>query len=212
MLLMEFPKSLRVKKYVAMILEAQERYDEALQKLDNIIKEDETNAAPRKRKVAVLKAQGRNAEAIKELTEYLKFFMADIEGWQELSELYINELDFGKAAFCIEELILHNPHNHLLHQRYADIKYTQGGYDNMELARAYYCQALKLNPNNLRALYGVYLACNNIAGSQRCTAQKKKEAIKLADWAMSEINGKYEKYGKNKDKDIVGRLSALQLN
>lgn len=83
--------------------------------------------------------------------------MADTEAWQELSELYVNEQDFSKAAFCVEELILHHPHNHLLHQRYADIRYTQGGFENMELARAYYCQALKLNPNNLRALYGLYL-------------------------------------------------------
>lgn len=83
--------------------------------------------------------------------------MADFEAWQELSELYITEQDFNKAAFCVEELILHNPHNHLLHQRYADIKYTQGGSENWEIARSYYCQALKLNPNNLRALYGVYL-------------------------------------------------------
>lgn len=83
--------------------------------------------------------------------------MTDLEAWQELSELYITELDFSKAAFCVEELILHNPHNHLLHQRYADIKYSQGGAENLEIARTYYFQALKLNPKNIRALYGVYL-------------------------------------------------------
>lgn len=83
--------------------------------------------------------------------------MADVEAWQELSELYITEQDFNKAAFCVEELILHNPHNHLLHQRYADIKYTQGGVENLETARSYYSQALKINPKNMRALYGLYL-------------------------------------------------------
>lgn len=40
--------------------------------LDSIIQRDETNAAPRKRRVAILKARGRIPEAIKELTEYLK--------------------------------------------------------------------------------------------------------------------------------------------
>lgn len=40
--------------------------------LESIIKRDETNAAPRKRRVAILKARGRIPEAIKELTEYLK--------------------------------------------------------------------------------------------------------------------------------------------
>lgn len=48
------------------------RYDEAIEVLESIIKRDETNAAPRKRRVAILKARGRIPEAIKELTEYLK--------------------------------------------------------------------------------------------------------------------------------------------
>lgn len=87
----EFPASLRVKRYEAMKLEAMERYfddfqynihfilvsivhryDDALDMLDELIKIDETNAAPRKRRIAIFKAKGRIPEAIKELTEYLK--------------------------------------------------------------------------------------------------------------------------------------------
>lgn len=83
--------------------------------------------------------------------------MIDTEAWQELCDLYIGEHDYSKAAFCIEELILHHPQNHLYHQRYADIRYTQGRYENLELAKAYYCQTLKLCPNNMRALYGLFL-------------------------------------------------------
>lgn len=48
------------------------RYDEALDLLDSIIKLDETNAACRKRRVAILRAKGKIPDAIKELTEYLK--------------------------------------------------------------------------------------------------------------------------------------------
>jgi len=33
----------------------------------------------------------------------------------------------------------------------------QGGIENMELARAHYSYAILLNPNNIRALYGLYL-------------------------------------------------------
>lgn len=51
--------------------------------------------------------------------------MSDQEGWHELCDLYLQEQEYSKAAICIEELILHNPHNHLLHQRYAEIKYSQ---------------------------------------------------------------------------------------
>ena len=48
------------------------RYDEALDLLDSIIKQDETNAASRKRRVAILRAKGKIPDAIKELTDYLK--------------------------------------------------------------------------------------------------------------------------------------------
>jgi tetratricopeptide (TPR) repeat protein len=205
----DFPKSLRVKKYEAMFLEAQEKFDDALELLEAIIKQDETNSGAKKRKIAILKAQSKNVEAIKELADYLKIFMADVEAWQELSELYIIEQDFNKAAFCLEELILHNPHNHLLHQRYADIKYTQGGLENIELARSYYCQALKLNPKNIRALYGLYLATTALATSQKCPAPKKKEALKLSEWVLNEINDQYKSVGIS---NIDEKLGALQIN
>ncbi|XP_044259193.1 ER membrane protein complex subunit 2-like [Tribolium madens] len=205
----DFPNSLRVRKYEAMFYEAQEKYEEAIKILDDIIKVDETNSGAKKRKISILKAQGKTVEAIKELTEYLKIFMADGEAWQELSELYITEQDFQKAAFCVEELILHNPHNHLLHQRYADIKYTQGGLENIELARSYYCQAIKLNPKNMRALYGLYVATTAIATSPKCSSQKKKEAQKLSEWTLNEIQTQY----KNSNIDCIeDRLGALQIN
>jgi tetratricopeptide (TPR) repeat protein len=196
-------------KYEAMFLEAQEKFDDALELLEAIIKQDETNSGAKKRKIAILKAQSKNVEAIKELADYLKIFMADVEAWQELSELYIIEQDFNKAAFCLEELILHNPHNHLLHQRYADIKYTQGGLENIELARSYYCQALKLNPKNIRALYGLYLATTALATSQKCPAPKKKEALKLSEWVLNEINDQYKSVGIS---NIDEKLGALQIN
>lgn len=55
-----------------MLLESLERYDDALDVLESLIKKDETNAAPRKRKIAILKAKGLIPEAIKELCDYLK--------------------------------------------------------------------------------------------------------------------------------------------
>lgn len=68
----EFPNSCRVKILEAMVYEADENYNKALQLLNEVIKQDVTNSAAKKRKVAIYKALGRNAEAIKELAEYLK--------------------------------------------------------------------------------------------------------------------------------------------
>lgn len=195
-----------------MHLEALEMYDEALEVLDSIIKRDETNAAPRKRRIAILKAKGRIPEAIKELTEYLKKFMSDQEAWHELCDLYLQEQEYSKAAFCMEELILHNPHSHLIYQRYAEIKYSQGGFENMELAKAYFCQAARLNPNNIRALYGLLLASNNIATSPKCPSSKKKDAIKLSEWAANQIEKQYQsKVTDENIKTLEGLLGQLQL-
>ena len=33
------------------------------------------------------------------------------------------------------QVLLHNPHNHLYHQRQAEIRYTWGGYEQLELVR-----------------------------------------------------------------------------
>ncbi|KAG5887579.1 hypothetical protein JTB14_009987 [Gonioctena quinquepunctata] len=182
---------------------------QALQILNDIIKVDGTNSSARKRKIAICKALGRNSDAIKELVEYLKTFMADVEAWQELSELYLNEYDYGKAAFCVEELLLHNPHNHLLHQRYADIKYSQGGLENIEIARTYYHQALKLNQKNMRALYGVYLSTSSLLNNQKVFSGKKRDAaLKIVDWSLKEIKNRYSEASTN---EIEESLAALEV-
>ncbi len=71
--------------------------------------------------------------------------------------------------------------------RYAEIRYTQGGFDNIELAKAYYSKAVTMNPNNMRALYGLLLTSSQMASSQRCTAQKKREYLKSVVWATKQI-------------------------
>uniref|UniRef100_A0A1B6CSS1 ER membrane protein complex subunit 2 n=1 Tax=Clastoptera arizonana TaxID=38151 RepID=A0A1B6CSS1_9HEMI len=209
----QFPNSVRIDRLKALKLEAQERFGEALELLQSIIKKDNTNAAPRKRRVAIFRACGRIPEAIKELSEYLKKFMIDQEAWQELCDLFLIEQDYARAAFCMEELILHNPHSHLIHQRFAEIKYTQGGYENLELAKSHYCLAVKLNPNNMRALYGLFLCASQISMSAKATSQKKKDANKLATWALKQINERYEEKCEQASQLAVleGLTNSLQI-
>ena len=114
----DIDSSQRMRRLRAMKFEMLERYDDALDILDTILEEDDSNSQARKRKIAILKAQGENGKAILELVKYLKEFMADGEAWMELCDLYILEQEYAKAAFCCEELILQHPHNHLYYQRY----------------------------------------------------------------------------------------------
>jgi len=210
----QFPGSLRVRKLRAMEFEALERFDDALKLYDSILQHDESNSVIYKRKVAVLKAQNKVADAIKELTDYLKKFMSDHEAWMELADMYLSEQDYLKAAFCVEELLLFNPHNHLYHQRYAEIQYTIGGFENMELARAYFAQSIKLNPKNMRSLYGFFLSASNIAASPKCSALKKKENLKCAAWAGMKISSRYQDQlcDDAQMKSVQGMLGVLSIN
>lgn len=47
--------------------------------------------------------------------------------------------------------------NSLYHRRLADLRYTMGGQDNIDLAKNYYEQAAKLNAQDLKAQYGIIL-------------------------------------------------------
>lgn len=67
----------------------------------------------------------------------------------------------------MEEVMLHNRHSHLVHQRLGEIRYTMGGAENIEIAKTYYLHAYKLNPKNLRVLYGLYLV--SLLHASRCS-------------------------------------------
>ena len=204
----QFPNSIRVEKLNAMRLEAFDKYEEAEQIYDKILEAEPANAVVRKRLVAILKAQNRVGEAIKELNEYLKKFMSDQEAWTELAELYISQQDHKKAKFCMEELILINAHNHLFHQRYAEILYTLGGNENMEKARKYFAQALKLDNNNMRALFGFFLSSAHLANSSK-DAKTKKENSKFAGWSAAQINERYQSVSQAQEEDNLSELENM---
>ncbi|VDO11065.1 unnamed protein product [Rodentolepis nana] len=139
-----FPESVRVKRLHGMLLEASNQFEEARSLYKEIIDAESTDIIARKRLVVIFKSQGLYNQAIEELNKYLKLFMADIEAWGELSDLYLAQGDFKHAAFCI--------------------KYSEGGVENLELARAYFAHACRLNPTNVRALYGLFLVASSLSG------------------------------------------------
>ena len=213
----KFPGSQRVRRLKAMArLELRERYDEAVKVYDDMIRADESSNFAYKRKIAVLIAMRRTPEAVKELVEYLKKFMNDQEAWLELADLYISDQEYAKAAFCLEEVILLNPHNTLYHEKYAEILYTQGTQESLEMARAYFAQALKLNPRNMRALYGLYLTAANLSTNQKLVSAKKKENLKVATWALACIEAAYKERQQQNEtlahKELVSSLEALIAN
>ena len=62
------------------------------------------------------KHQGKLAECVQELNKYLSIYQCDGESWWELAEIYLNENEYEKAAFCFEEIIIIQPTNPLIYQ------------------------------------------------------------------------------------------------
>lgn len=77
--------------------------------------------------------------------------MSDQEAWHELCNLYLAEGDYAKAAFCMEEVLLHNPHSHLIHQRLAEIRYTMVSIYSVHLfiTFLFYSLKLRLDPSTI---------------------------------------------------------------
>ncbi|CAF1427916.1 unnamed protein product [Adineta steineri] len=187
--------SRRVSTLNAMYYESIEEYGHAEEIYASLLEDNETDAIVRKRQISLLKEQNQIREAISELNSYLELYQADQEAWSELCDLYLSEHDYTKATFCAEELLLINPHNHLNHERYASIRYSQGDYDK---ARTYYFSTLKINPSNIRALYGVILTSTNLSIKNPSTASKTQASndtnqsfIEQIQWAREQIIQKY---------------------
>ena len=120
--------------------------------------------------------------------------MTDIESWNELADLYISEHSYEKAAFCLEELILANPHNYLNHQRYAEVCYSQGTVDSLNASRKHFSTALKLNPGSLRSLYGLHQTVLHLSTNPKLKG-KREEKVKNEDilsWTSSQLQHKYQ--------------------
>lgn len=191
-----FPGSRRVR--LLTIMANQERlgkYEEAIKLYDDLIDEDETNTGARKRKIAILVSQRKIVEAIKELCDYLRRFMNDQEAWKELCDLYMIEQDYPRAIYCMEELLLSHPLSHIYHTRLAEMHYTLGSHESLELARSYYSQAIKLNDNNVRALHGLHLTLTSLLSGNKLTPQQRKEFEALDTWTKNTINSIYDKEG-----------------
>lgn len=83
----------------------------------------------------------------------------------------------------------------------------------MEIARSYFCQAAKLNPGNVRALYGLFMSCTQVLSSSKLSAQKKKETQQLATWALKEVSERYSRCRTNAmdGSKILETLGALSI-
>ncbi|KAK5805465.1 hypothetical protein F5H01DRAFT_353777 [Linnemannia elongata] len=180
-----FPGSPRVRRLQGMQLEAVGKLAEAGQIYKAILEEDETNVLASKRQVMLLRTMGLPSEAIAALVKYLDVNYTDFEGWLQLADLYLDELMYAQAAFCMEEVLMLQPQNHIFHLKYAEILYTQ---DNIQLALKQFCRVVELCGDHVRGLYGIKMCASRLlkAAPSKDTAATSQEDLEAMDLLATE--------------------------
>lgn len=146
----------RYRKLLGMCLEASGDYDGAAAVYDALLKDNPSNGYAAKRKYCVLAARpGMESDATEALNDYLSRHPGDVAAWNEMAENCLASSDFAGAAYCYEEVILGCPLDSSVHVKLGEAYCTAGGLDNARMARKHMAQAVQLDPNNLRAWYGL---------------------------------------------------------
>ncbi|KAJ3100024.1 ER membrane complex subunit 2 [Phlyctochytrium bullatum] len=145
----------------------------AIQQYQAVLKDNETYLLVRKRVVALYWAAGKRNEAITALNKVVDSYAQDFEAWSQLAAYYLACSMFQQAAFAMEECLVYRPGYHLVQLQYADLMKTVG---RDELALKYYCSALEICKDNVRALYGIRLTAAAVLKKGSAGAGKKAVA------------------------------------
>mmetsp|Transcript_8049 Transcript_8049/g.10547 ORF Transcript_8049/g.10547 Transcript_8049/m.10547 type:complete len:324 (-) Transcript_8049:81-1052(-) len=216
------PSSIRFRRLLARCLEASGDLKGADLIYKELTNDTETpaNSSVFKRLYALHKSETGDAafiEGQKVLTDYLEKHPTDAAAWYELAACRKSLGDFSSAAFCLEECMLaSSPLDATLHVELAECwattasKPKKGGSSTLQLllqARQHMAQALELDPDHIRAAWGL-LQCSNLylqytsASDESSNNNKKKEAadpfqddvaVALMEHAAAVLKAKYAK-------------------
>ncbi|KAG2483062.1 hypothetical protein HYH03_018045 [Edaphochlamys debaryana] len=198
-LVRRFPDSVRAKRLQGMYFEAAGDYSRAEEAYKDMLVAEPGNEMVHKRMVALERSRGNTEGAITALRKYLDIFANDKDAWEEMAELYLEVLNYRQAAFCYEELLMHNPANSNFHVRYADILYTIGGPTNCKTARSYYAKAIELTAGgSLRALFGVLACSAHINEKVALQDARSRAQIELPEVATQALLRIYKQHAPDK--------------
>ncbi|GMI88808.1 hypothetical protein like AT3G04830 [Hibiscus trionum] len=208
----KFPESKRVGRLEGMLLEATGSRAEAEKAYSSLLEDNPLDQVIHKRRVAMAKAQGNISAAIEWLNKYLEIFMADHDAWRELAEIYVSLQMYKQAAFCYEELILSQPTVPLYHLAYADVLYTLGELENLQIAKKYYASTIDLTGGkNTRALLGICLCTSAMRQLSKGRNKEDKESPELQSLAAKALEKDYEQIADDKLGLLTCALRSLKI-
>lgn len=162
----QFGSAVRVMRMEGILYEHTGKFNEALKIYEEMLTSNPLDQLTWKRKISLFRTTGRTDDAISSLNNYLEIFQADLEAWEELTDIYLSVQHFSQAAFCYEEILLNSPEDCWVLLKFAEILQSIGNLEKALLARKYFIQAIVLNQTNSRAMWGLYQCCNFIKSNK----------------------------------------------
>lgn len=160
-----------------------------------LIKENQNDRVALKQYISLLKMSvTSNQEDLNSLirnyyNEYLEVFPDDAEVWGDLSEIYISSLNYNKAIFCLEEIILHYPNDYLVYIKIADIHCSFNNTESAQQALKYYSQSILIKPTP-RAFWGIIYVANLF---DKYKKSFDENLVKLLNIAFDNLKTSYSK-------------------
>ncbi|KXT00893.1 hypothetical protein AC579_9274 [Pseudocercospora musae] len=142
---------------------------DVLKNYEEILKEDPSNFAIRKRRCALLRSMGQTEQALNALTNLVDTSPTDAEGWSELGSLYEELGMYEQAIFCLEEVLLLMPNAWNMQAKIAEVLYVsanqkQGEETARTLAESMrrFCRSIELCDDYLRGYFGLQISTTRL--------------------------------------------------
>lgn len=140
---------------------------QVMEHYEEILKEDPACFAIRKRRIALLRSQGKISEAVGALVNFLDSNPTDAEAWSEMAEMYVQTGAWEQAIFALEEVLLLVPNAWNVHARMGEVVYMSGaaGRGGEELVKSLaesmrrFCRSVELCDGYLRGYFGLKVVC-----------------------------------------------------
>lgn len=124
----------------------------ALAQFKQLHEENLLDQDTRKRKIALLRSTDNIKDYVNELNNYIDIYPLDKEAWLELADVYMEYLNYEKALYCYEEVLILDPESLNNMMRIGELYYTIGNQpENLVMARKYFSFILSVDEKNYRA-------------------------------------------------------------
>ena len=111
--------------------------------------------------------------------QYLEVYMNDPDAYNELSQIYLLANEYDKAAFCLEELLLHKPNEYKVLNKLGDIYVSKNNADDAKIALKFYSRAILIEPTP-RSFFGIQNAISLIKKKDKKLDAKTQKLLEIS--------------------------------